>query len=100
MKRNYTGCAICDSTWGNLWEEVEGERMFFCCSTCVVQFRRLVERIEKETGWSRIESLEIAGDRRGRTCVARSGPETIRARVMFDPEGELLRFEKLAPSST
>ena len=74
--------------------------MFFCCSTCVVQFRRLVERIEKETGWPRIDSLEIAGDRRGRICTARTGSETFRVRVMFDPEGELLRFEQLAPRST
>jgi hypothetical protein len=96
LKRNYSGCAICDSTWGNLWEEVEGERMFFCCGTCVTQFRRLVDRIEKETGWPRIDALEIAGDRRGRTCVAQSGSETVRVRVMFDSEGELLRFEKLA----
>jgi hypothetical protein len=99
LKRNYVGCAVCDSTWGNLWEEVDGERMFFCCPTCVVQFRQLVGRIEKETGWPRIESLEINGDRRGRTCVARTGPETVRVRVMFNPEGEILRFEKLDPST-
>ena len=95
MKRNYTGCAICDSTWGNLWEEVEGERMFFCCSICVVQFRGLVERIKEATGWPTIESLDLAGDRRGRTCVATTGPETFRVRVAFNSEGRLLRFEPL-----
>ncbi len=98
MKRNYTGCAICDSTWGNLWEEVEGERMFFCCSICVVQFRNLVGRIKETAGWPAVESLEIRGDRRGRTCVAQSGSETLRVRFAFNPEGELLRFERLEPA--
>ncbi len=98
LKRNYAGCAICDSTWGNVWEEVEGERMFFCCSTCVVQFRHLVGRIKEETGWPTIESLEITGDRRGRTCVASAGPSTFRVWVAFNSDGELLRFEKLGPA--
>lgn len=97
MKRNYTGCAVCDSTWGNVWEEVEGERMFFCCSRCVVQFRSLVGRIKERTGWPGIDSIEIAGDRRGRTCVARAGSQTFRVSVAFNSEGELRQFEPLAP---
>ena len=95
MKRNYAGCAICDSTWGNLWEEIDGERMFFCCAICVVQFRGLVDRIKKETGWAAIDSVEIAGDRRGRVCDARGGSQGVRVRVVFNPEGEILRFETL-----
>jgi hypothetical protein len=98
LKRNYAGCAICDSTWGNLWEEVDGERMFFCCATCVVQFRRLIGRIKEETGWPSIDALDISGDRRGRTCVAQREGETIRTRVAFNPEGEILRFEVLPTS--
>jgi Ta0938 len=97
LKRNYSGCAICDSTWGNVWEEVEGERMFFCCSLCVVQFRNLVGRIKQTTGWPTIESLEISGDRRGRTCTATAGSETFQVRFSFNPEGNLLRFEPLVP---
>jgi len=95
LKRNYSGCAICDSTWGNLWEEVDGERMFFCCALCVLQFRALVDRIKSEMGWPRIDSLEIEGDRKGRTCTAETGGNSVRVRVAFNPEGRLLRFEKL-----
>lgn len=98
MKLNYSGCAICDSTWGNVWEDIEGERMFFCCTLCAVQFRNLVGRIKKDTGWPTIDSLEITGDRRGRTCVAQAGGEMARVRVAFNSEGELLRFEKLEPA--
>jgi len=96
LKRNYTGCAICDSTWGDVWAEVEGERMFFCCDVCLTQFRGLLARVKRETGWSSIESVEIAGDRRGRTCVASTRGNTFRCRVAFNPQGEILRFETLA----
>lgn len=96
MKRNYSGCAICDSTWGNVWEEVEGERMFFCCQVCVTQFRRLLERVKQVTGWSTVESLEISGDRRGRTCVAGSGGSSFRFFIAFNPQGGIRTFEARA----
>lgn len=97
MKRNYTGCAICDSTWGDVWEEVEGERMFFCCTLCAVQFRGLVARIRQQTGWPQIDGIEIEGGRRGRTVRATRGEKTFQARVMFGPEGDVLTFEALPP---
>lgn len=92
MDLNYRGCAVCDSTWGNLYEEVEGQRMFFCCSVCAVQFRELVARIRKEAGWGRIDALAITGDRRGRTCTARGGDATFRCFVAFNPEGRIRQF--------
>ncbi|HLM70106.1 MAG TPA: TA0938 family protein [Thermoplasmata archaeon] len=94
MKRNYDGCAICNSTWGNVWAEVDGERLFFCCDLCVVQYRGLLERIQRETGWSTIDSIEIAGDRRGRTCDVTSGKARERFLFAFTPEGALLRFQR------
>ncbi len=100
MKRNYAGCAICDSTWGDVWAEVEGERMFFCCDLCLVQFRSLCERIKHETGWATIDSLTIAGDRRGRTCRASTGPRTFDCFVAFNPQGEIRRFETVAPAGS
>jgi Ta0938 len=92
LKLNYTGCAICDSTWGNVWAEVDGERTFFCCDLCLLQFRNLVERIKQETGWDRIEGLEVAGDRRGRSCVATSGSRVARFVFSYNSEGALRRF--------
>jgi hypothetical protein len=94
MKRNYDGCAICNSTWGNVWAEIEGERMFFCCDLCVVQFRNLVQRIRRETGWGRIDSIVIAGDRRGRTCAAASGGARSGFEFAFNSDGEILRFRR------
>ncbi|MCI4367818.1 MAG: TA0938 family protein [Thermoplasmata archaeon] len=96
MDRNYAGCAICDSTWGDVWEEVDGERMFFCCTVCARQFRQLVDRIKGTMGWSHLDAIEIRGDRRGRTCVARSGTGSLEVLVAFDSEGDLWKFN---PSS-
>lgn len=99
MKLNYRGCAICDSTWGNLWVEVEGQRMFFCCDVCRTQFVGLIERIKHDTGWDAIDSLEISGDRRGRSCTATSGSRSARFAFVFNPEGSLRRFVREEVSS-
>ncbi len=100
LKRNYDGCALCNSTWGNVWAEVEGERSFFCCDLCVVQFRGLIDRIKHETGWHRIDSMEIAGDRRSRTCDVASGGSRARFLFSFGSEGALLRFQRVEASSS
>lgn len=94
MKRNYDGCAICNSTWGNVWAEVEGERTFFCCDLCLLQFRNLVDRIKAVEGWSRIDALEISGDRQGRWCHASSGDARARFAFAFNSEGALRRFDR------
>lgn len=100
MKRNYEGCAICNSTWGNVWAEVEGERLFFCCDLCVVQYRGLIDRVKGETGWDGIDSIEIAGDRRGRTCAVTRGDSAAKFAFAFNPEGQLLRFARLPATAT
>lgn len=92
MKVNYTACAICDSSWGDLWEEVEGQRLFFCCEVCAVQFRNLVARIKVETGWPTVDRLTIAGDRRGRNAEARHGPAIYRCEFAYNAQGGLRAF--------
>jgi hypothetical protein len=89
---NYTACAICDSSWGNVWEVVEGTRLFFCCDVCVTQFRNLVGRIKSETGWDAIDSISISGDRRGRACEAIRGGHPFRCRVAFNAQGAIRAF--------
>jgi Ta0938 len=94
LQRNYTGCAICDSTWGDLHADIDGERMFFCCAICVVQFRALLARIKAETGWPRLDSLEISGGRRGRRCAATHGPDRLDFDIVFGPDGDVLTFTR------
>lgn len=100
MKVNYEGCAICDSTWGNVWEKVEGTRLFFCCSLCALQFRGLVERIKASTGWTRIDTIEIRGDRSGRTCRAGWKSSTAEFSFAFNSEGKLRRFARTTSGPT
>ncbi len=69
--------------------------MFFCCDVCLTQFRRLVARIEAETGWPTIDALEIEGDRRGRRCTASYGSQSYRATVAFNAQGEIRAFANL-----
>ena len=100
MKRNYAGCAICDSTWGGITEEVEGEPTFFCCAICALQFRRLVDRVKRSAGWPTLEAIEISGDRRGRTVQAEYGGESRGFTVAFTPQGEIRSFSALGPRRT
>jgi len=100
LKVNYSGCAICNSTWGNLWEEVEGERLFFCCGLCVLQFQNLVRRVKAETGWPTIDSLTIAGDRRGRTIHAIQGASSYDCALAFNAQGEIRTFRSVPRTST
>ena len=99
MKVNYSACAICDSNWGDLWKEVDGERLFFCCEVCVVQFRNLIRRIKAETKWPSIDAIEIAGNRRGRTCRAVRGSESYSCTFTFNPQGVLRTFQATAASA-
>jgi hypothetical protein len=99
LKVNYSACAICDSTWGNVWDEVDGTRLFFCCDTCVTQFRTLVDRIKTETGWDAIDSLTISGDRRGRSCEAVRARSIFACQVAFNAQGNIRTFETAASRS-
>jgi hypothetical protein len=90
------GCALCESTWGDYFEEVEGTRWFFCCALCAKEFRLLCTRIREDTRWPTIDELALEGGRYGRMAVARYGAGTARYEVRFDVEGELSRFVRTA----
>ena len=99
MKVNYTGCALCDSNWGDLWAEVEGEKLFFCCDICLLQFRQVIDRLRTETGWTQIDSIEFAGDRRGRSCRATGNGLTYRCSFAFNAEGLIREFAAVQAGS-
>ena len=88
------GCAICRSTWGNYWAEVEGQRMFFCCEICEVEFRNMIDEIKRRTGWKTIDEIEIAGDTRRRNCMAKSDGLTYRFQIRFNSRGEIGAFSE------
>ncbi len=89
MKRNYNGCALCDATWGDYWREIEGDKMFFCCSVCADAFENMVKEVERETGWKKIDSVSIEGDySAGRDCVAMNGEKKVE--YFFRHEDEII----------
>lgn len=94
MRHNYQGCAICDSTWGDVWEEREGERLFFCCALCARQFHNLLVEVHRTTGWGRLDAIDIEGDRRGRLVTIESEGRRRRFAVTFTPSGDLLTFSE------
>ncbi|MFQ5907602.1 MAG: TA0938 family protein [Thermoplasmata archaeon] len=97
MKVPEAACALCDSEWGDHWEEVDGHRMFFCCWVCARAFDNVVQEVKRRTGWEALDQIQIEGDYRGRQCAALRGAEAYRFRLRFDPEtGELLVFEPIA----
>ena len=95
MKLNLEGCAICGSTWGNYWAEVEGEKMFFCCDICFIQFRNMINEVKRRTNWRTVDEIKIEGDYRGRECVARLENNSYWFFVSFKSNGEIHRFNDL-----
>jgi Ta0938 len=94
MKTNYRGCAICGSTWGDFWGEIEGEKMFFCCEICLRQLKDLVSSIKRKTGWQKIDEIKIEGDYSGRRCTATSADRSAIFLVRFGANGEIRSFRE------
>ncbi len=93
MKVPEAACALCDSEWGNHREEVDGQRMFFCCWICARAFDNMVREVKLRSGWKTIDEIKIVGDYRGRECTAVHGDETYEFRIRFDSEsGEIESF--------
>ena len=93
MKVPSEGCALCESTWGDYWADVEGQRMFFCCSICEVEFRNMVNEVKHRAGWKSLDEIKMTGDYRGRECTAFSGSRSFRFFIRFDSEGKIQTFQ-------
>jgi hypothetical protein len=90
------GCAICESTWGDYWEVVEGQRMFFCCEICATQFKNMISEVKKRTGWTTIAEIKIKGDYRGREVTALGSDGSMyKFIVRFGSQGEIQKFAQI-----
>ncbi len=92
------GCVICGATWGNYWREIEGQRMFFCCEICAVEFQNMIDEVKRRTGWKSVEEIKIEGDQRGRNCAAISGSKRYPFFIRFNSEGQIQAFSEVSPS--
>jgi Ta0938 len=95
MRLRPDGCVLCGSTWGDHWEEVDGERRFFCCEVCARQLHSLVRGLLEATGWTRLDALDIEGDRRGRVARATRGAEEASFSFVFDDAGGVRRLRRI-----
>lgn len=93
MRVPENACALCDSEWGDHWEEVDGQRMFFCCWICARAFDNMVQEVKRRTGWEAVDEVQIDGDYRGRDCTALRRDGAYRFRIRFNSEtGEIVEF--------
>ena len=97
MEINYKkGCALCDATWGEYWDEVEGEKRVFCCDICAAAFKNMLGAVKKQNGWKQIDRLHITGNNNvGRKVTASYGGRDFRFYIKFHGDGEIMDFHEL-----
>ncbi len=88
------GCALCGSTWGNYWREVEGANRFFCCSLCADAWENAAVKLKEKTGWPRVDFLFI-DETRGNEGDghARFGGMEVRFSLAGEDDGTITRFD-------
>ncbi len=90
------GCALCGATWGEYYEEIDNEKLFFCCDFCALEFTNMIKEVKKRNNWDRIDELEINGNYyTGRTCTAKRQGKEYKFYVKFDDEGGIGTFKEL-----
>lgn len=93
-------CAFCESEWGDYWEEIEGQEMFFCCWICARAFGNMVQEVKRRTNWETVDEVKIVGDHRGRDCTALRRDQAFRFHIKFNSEtGEIVSFQERSKST-
>ena len=88
-----TGCALCGSTWGDYYEEIDGQRLFFCCNLCAKGFTNIAEGIKG--AWGPFEVLTIDGSySTGRHCTAMRGDQRRTFFVRFTDNADIEVFRQ------
>jgi hypothetical protein len=82
-------CALCGSSWGDVWRTIDGRRLFFCCKVCEREYLVTLKEIKKRTGWKKLEDVRFEGGRRGRRCVAKSGEKSYTLIASYDRAGRI-----------
>ena len=88
------GCALCGSSWGNYWREVEGANRFFCCSLCADAWENAAAKLKEKTGWPRVDFLFIDESRGNEgDGHARCGEKEVRFSLAGNDDGTITRFD-------
>lgn len=93
---NRRGCALCDATWGEYWDTVEGEKMRFCCDICAAAFRNMIDEVKRQNKWGAVDRLNISGNNNtGRNCEASHGGSSFQFYIKFHGDGSILDFHRI-----
>lgn len=84
MLTNNTGCALCNSTWGNHYETIENEKLFFCCDVCANLFQEIIISLKNLYSMDKIYKLELQGNPRLRTYEVKSITESHKGKITFE----------------
>jgi len=91
------GCALCGATWGEYYEDVDGQKLFFCCDICALEFTNMVGEVKRRNNWNRIDELVINGNYYiGRTCTAKYQEKEYRFYVKFNENGGIETFKEIS----
>ena len=82
-----TGCALCGSTWGDYWKEIDGKSRVFCCHVCADSYSDLLHRIKEELGGSKFDNILVSGNPRARRATVKWEKEEATFSVSFKDEG-------------
>ena len=93
-------CVLCNSEWGNYWEEINSKNLFFCCVICVDQYKAVIKAIQFHTGWKIIEKITFEGNSRYRKGFANSKQGIVEFSVSFLSDGKLWSFSPIYDSSS
>ena len=94
MKVNLTGCALCDSTWGDYYKEIENSKLFFCCDVCASIFSDIVNRVKTAYDLTFIDYLEIQGNYKKRNVKVYSNGKEFFSEFSF-LNGKIINFNDL-----
>ncbi len=90
------GCALCGGTWGNYYESVEGEELFFCCNICAKAFINIVNEAKRRFNLNKIDYIELRGNfYRGRTIEVKDGERSHKFYIKLSDEGDITEFKEL-----
>lgn len=91
MLNNNTGCALCNSTWGDYYETIEDEKLFFCCNDCANIFKAIIQKLKMFYKINSITNLNLQGSSRIRTYIVESDDKSHKGKITF-ANGKILEI--------
>jgi hypothetical protein len=83
LKVNFTGCALCNSTWGDYFKIIEETNLFFCCSICAELYDEIIKTLKTKFELTKIDNLHLQGNSKKRKFVLVTGDDKFSGEISF-----------------